>query len=319
MDEEILKIFRSNRDDYISGEELSKTLGISRAAIWKHIEKLRDEGYDISAFPHLGYRLVSVPDKLLPFELKWDLKTEVIGKKIYSYQILESTNTIAYRLAVDGAQEGTVISAEGQTKGRGRMGRSWFSPKGVSIYLSIILKPKIYPFEAPKITLAAAVSVAEAINRTTSLSALIKWPNDILIQDKKVCGILTEMDAEVDRINFLILGIGINVNVNKEILPEGATSIIEELGKEFSRLELAKEVLRELDSNYLIFKRDGFAPILKQWQKLSYLSGRRVRVVCQNRKVEGYVVSIDDLGALVLRLDNGFLERILAGDVVMVR
>lgn len=319
MDEKILSIFRSNRDNYISGEELSKILGISRAAIWKHIEKLRNEGYDISASPHLGYRLISVPDKLLPFELKWDLNTEVIGKKIYSYEMATSTNTIAYRLAVDGAEEGAVISAEGQTKGKGRMGRSWFSPKGVSIYLSIILKPKIYPFEAPKITLVAALSVAEAINRATSLSSLIKWPNDILIQDKKVCGILTEMDAEVDRINFLILGIGINVNVNKEILPEGATSIMEELGREFSRLELTKEVLRELDSNYLTFKRDGFAPVIKEWQKLSYLSGRRVKVVCQDRKIEGYIVSIDELGALVLRLDNGFLERILAGDVVMVR
>jgi BirA family biotin operon repressor/biotin-[acetyl-CoA-carboxylase] ligase len=320
MDEEILAVFRSNKDIYISGEDLSKRLNISRAAIWKHIKKLKTQGYEIIAYPHWGYKLISTPDALLPAELKWNLSTNFIGSQIYSYRMVESTNDIAYDLASKGAKEGTVITAEGQTRGKGRMGRNWISPPGKGIYISFVLRPQILPQETPKITLLASVACAEAIRAQTGLLALIRWPNDVLVNEKKVCGILTEMNAELDRVNFLILGIGINVNADLKDLPLQAGSLAQLSGKEISRLELTRELLRQLEHFYLLFKESSdFTEILKSWERLSAVNGRRVNVICQERKVEGLVTGIDESGALILRLDNGLQERILAGDVVLLR
>ena len=189
IDNEILKIFKSKPEVYVSGEELSSHLEVSRAAVWKHIEKLRKAGYGIDAVPHLGYRLVSVPDKMLAVELQWRLSTKVIGGRIDCYNSLDSTNTLAYKSAEDGLPEGSVIVAETQTKGKGRLGRWWISPKKVGIYFSCVLRPKILPTEVPKITLVSAVAVVKAIRESTGLEAMIKWPNDILVGGKKVCGI----------------------------------------------------------------------------------------------------------------------------------
>ncbi|OIO38072.1 MAG: biotin--[acetyl-CoA-carboxylase] ligase [Candidatus Omnitrophica bacterium CG1_02_49_10] len=319
IDEKILDILRSDSGSFISGEELSRTLGVSRTAIWKHISKLRDEGYEISSQPHLGYKLVSIPDKLTSIELGWRLDTEYIGKKIYSYDSTDSTNDIAYGLAEEGAREGVCVFAEGQGKGRGRLGRRWYSPNGKGIYLSLILRPDITPQEAPKMTILAAVSCANVLRRLYGFSALIKWPNDILINDRKICGILTEMNAELDRIGFIVLGIGINVNADKKDLPKGGGSIRSELGKPVSRLELAKELMREIEAQYNILKRDGFGEIVRQWQTLSATLSKHVRVKLKDREPEGYAIGIDESGALLLRHDNGFIERLAAGDVTMLR
>jgi BirA family biotin operon repressor/biotin-[acetyl-CoA-carboxylase] ligase len=199
------------------------------------------------------------------------------------------------------------------------MGRGWLSPKGLGLYMSLILRPQISPKEAPKITILIAASVSEAIRRFTPCLALIKWPNDILVNDRKICGILTEMDAELDRVNFLIVGIGLNVNAQRQHLPRTATSILQETGSKFSRVELAKEILRQIEHFYLSFKKRGFRQILDKWEDYSAISGRWIRVVCHDRKIEGQVKGIADSGELVLRLDNGFLEQVYAGDVVMVR
>ena len=319
MDDKILNIFRSSNGEFISGEEISEKLKITRAAVWKHIEQLRKEGYEITGEPHVGYRLTGTPDKLIPEEISHGLGTKAIGKKIYSYETTDSTMDVAHKLARSGSPDGTVVFSESQMKGRGRMGRHWVSPKGKGIYFSPILRPDVAPAEASKITLMSAVAVALAIRKITHLGALIKWPNDIMINDHKACGILTEMSAEVNTVNYIVLGIGVNVNTAKADLPKEATSLKHETGEEIPRVELAQEILRELERQYNIFKEKGFKKIIDEWKGLSHTLGEEVKIVCQNRKIEGTAVDLDASGALVVRTDNGFTEHITAGDVVMVR
>lgn len=320
LDEKILKVLREETDSYVSGEELCKSAGISRAAIWKHIEKLRGEGYEIEAFPHLGYKLLKIPDSLIPGEIKWNLGAKVIGREIISYKKIDSTNDSAYGLAEKGMKEGTVIIAEEQAHGKGRHGRKWMSPSGCGIYMSVILRPNMAPNEIPRITLLAAVCIAKSIREFTGLGAMIKWPNDILVNDKKVCGILTEMKAEQDRVNFIIVGMGINVNTDKKHLPKGSSSIKEELGRgSISRVELAKKVLENFEKEYNVLHKEGFKPIIDQWKSLSVMIGSRVKVSLANRSFEGQAYDIDPDGALVVRLESGVMERVSSGDVVLIR
>ena len=324
LDEKILDILRNSGESYVSGEDLCKRAGISRAAIWKRIEKLREEGYDIEASPHLGYRLAGIPDSLIPSEVQWKLKTKVFGKAVVSYKKVDSTNDIAYSLAEKGVREGMVILADEQAKGKGRHGRSWASPPRSGIYKSCIIRPPIAPSEIPKITLVAAVAVAKAIRQVTGLEATIKWPNDILIRGEKACGILTEMRAEQDSVDFMVLGIGVNVNTPQKSLPKGATSLKEELRRakrdeEISRIELAKKILEMLDEYYIMLKEKGSKPIIEEWKGLSSMLGSRVKAVLPNRTIEGQAHDIDPDGALVLRLDSGVLEKVSSGDIVMVR
>ena len=314
-----MDFFKKRDGGYVSGEELSEALGISRTAVWKHVEKLRDEGYDIAASPHLGYKLISAPDRLTGIELKWELNTELIGKKIYSYKEIGSTNEAAYDLAMSGEEEGSVVVAEYQTKGRGRMGRKWISPKGKGAYFSMILRPDILPREISSITLLSSLAVAKTIREKLGLKALIKWPNDVLINSGKVCGILTEMNAEPDKINFIVLGIGININTKEEMLPEGASSLMAEKGEEVSRLEFVRQLLECIDKYYKIFNSGKISDIIKEYKALSAVLDRRVQINYHNRLVSGHVLDVDKEGALILRMDSGLNERILAGDVTMLR
>ena len=323
IDEKILAKLRNN-PDHVSGEELCKIADISRAAIWKHVEALRDEGYSIEASPHLGYRLLGIPDRLIPAEIKWKLKTKLLGKEIISYKKVDSTNTIAYGLAEGGLKEGSVILAEEQAKGKGRHGRTWLSPPNGGIYFSIILRPQITPKEISKITLLAAVATAKAIREATGLLTMIKWPNDILVNHRKVCGILTEMKAEQDGVDFIVIGIGINVNTPAKELPKGASSLTEELyyrskDEYLSRIELVKKLIEKLEEYYFLLKRDGFKPIIDEWKHLTDTLGSRVKVTLQNRTFEGAVHNIDPDGALVVRRDEGTLERVSSGDVTVMR
>ncbi len=324
LDEKILNVLRHNKDSYVSGEELCKLAGISRAAIWKHIEKLRLEGYEIEALPHLGYKLIAIPDSLIPSEIKWKLKTKVFGRSVISYRKVDSTNIVAYELAEKGMKEGTVILADEQVKGKGRHGRHWSSPSKGGIYMSCILRPSIAPNEISRITLLAAVAVAQAIRDVTSLEVTIKWPNDIMIDQKKLCGILTEMKAEQDRVDFVILGIGINVNIPTKQLPKGAISIKEELrhrGEKISlsRVELTKKVLERLEEYYNLMKIEGFEPIIEIWKGFSAMIGSRVKVCFRGKTFEALAHDIDPDGALVVRTESGVLEKISSGDVIMVR
>lgn len=319
MDEKILSIFRKNSGRHISGEDLSEELGVSRTAVWKHIEELRKIGYNIEAEPHLGYRLIAAPDRLLASEISWGLDIEVVGKKILSFDIVESTMDIAYSLAIKTKDEGVCVFAEAQKKGRGRIGRDWQSPGHKGIYLSVILRPDILPNETSKITLMVAVSVATVMRLKFGLQALIKWPNDVLLKGKKVCGILTEMNAESDKVRFLVVGIGVNVNSSPVELKGAAISIKEALGHRVDRIDFAKSLLSELDRHYAIFNKDGFAAILNEWRNFSATLGRRVKVDYKSRQVEGEALDVDEAGALLVRDDNGFIERIFAGDVTFVR
>lgn len=324
LEEKILNILRNNRDTYVSGEDLCRHADISRAAIWKHIEKLRSEGYDIEALPHLGYKLISIPDTLIPSEIKYKLKTRLIGKEIISYQKVDSTNDVAYELAEKRVREGAVIIAEEQTKGKGRHGRHWSSPSRGGIYMSCILRPGIAPNEIARITLLAAVAVARAIREATGLEAVIKWPNDVMVGHGKVCGILTEMKAEQDSVAFVVLGMGINVNVTSRHLPKGAASIKDELHRRgvrsaVSRVELARKVIEMLDEYYAVLKKEGFEPIMNAWKDLSMMIGARIKVVLPNKVFEAQAHDINPDGALIVRLESGILEKVPSGDVIMVR
>jgi len=316
MDEKILRIFRKYEDAYISGEEISKELGVSRASVWKHIETLRGLGYEIDAIPHLGYKLVGRPDRLIPEEIRSGLRTKSLGKKVIAYESLDSTNNTAYELAEKGGKEGTVVIAENQKKGKGRQGRRWTSPKG-GIYLSCILKPEIEPREVAKITLVTAVAVCNAIREIVDVTAMIKWPNDIVIDKKKVCGILTEMKAEQDKVNFVIVGIGVNVDMASSQLPKGATSLARESHNKVTKVAVTQSILENLEGQIELFNEDGFNKIRDKWRDYSATLGHQVKVNCHNEKIEGQALDVDKDGALVVRLDSGIQRRILSGDVVI--
>lgn len=318
MQAQILQFLKES-EGYVSGEEISRRCGMSRAAIWKHMQELRQEGFDVVAVPHLGYKLVASPDKLLPSEIRHGLKTRYLGKKIVYEDAVPSTMDVAFRLGMEGAVEGTLVCAEGQTKGKGRLGRHWNSPKGKGIYMSVILRPSLPPTEAAQLTLLTAVAVCEAIRRVTGVAARIKWPNDILVEDRKLAGILTELSAETDRVRFVVIGIGINVNTSLSVLPLQATSLKEEAQKKIPRVELLQEILVELENWYECLKKLGFAPVVERWKEFSSTLGKRVRLVDPGGEVEGEAVDLDKTGALMIRNDAGLIVSKIAGDVVQVR
>lgn len=312
---EILEFLRRS-DTYVSGEDISRRLKISRSAIWKHIQELRQSGYEIAAVPHLGYRLVSVADKLFPQEVTSSLNTKFIGRRFHYYENLSSTMDIATKLAIEGEREGAVICAESQVKGRGRLGRAWISPKAKGIYISLILRPNILPSETPKLTILSAVSCAKAIKDIAGISPGIKWPNDLIMSDKKVGGILTELNAEMDRVKFVIIGIGLNVNNTKSSLTAGATSLKQEKGENVSRIDLLRNMLRQIESDYTHFLKYGISSIIDEWRQLSLTLHSRIKVVCRKEAIEGEAQDIDLDGGLLIRKDSGFIEKVLAGDVL---
>ena len=316
MDEKILRIFGKHDDNYVSGEEISKELGFSRASVWKHIQTLRHLGYEIDAVPHLGYKLVARPDRLIPEEIQYKLSTRSLGNKVLAYESLDSTNNTAYGLAEKGEKEGAIVVAERQKKAKGRQGRNWISPNG-GIYLSCILRPDIEPREVAKITLVAAVAVCSSIREITGVSAMIKWPNDIMIGKKKVCGILTEMKAEQDRVDFVIVGIGINVGAATGNLPKTATSLAKESEGKISKVALTKKILESLEEHMALFNKEGFGKIRNEWRDYSATLGHHVKIHCHNEKTEGHALDVDKDGALVVRLDSGIQKRILSGDVTI--
>jgi BirA family transcriptional regulator, biotin operon repressor / biotin---[acetyl-CoA-carboxylase] ligase len=306
----------------VSGGELARKLGISRAAIWAHIEELRAIGYDIEASPHLGYRLLSVPDVLHADDLYSRLgRTRVIGREIQVFEETTSTNDLMARLARSGVKEGVVVFAESQSKGRGRMGRRWISPARKGLWFSVLLRPDISPQAATQLTVASATALARAITLQTGIVPEIKWPNDILIRGKKIAGILTEMSAELDHLKEVILGIGIDVNLEANEFPAAlrkiATSLRIESGQMVDRAGLAVAILRELDRDYERVKRGEFDIVAEQWQEHCSTIGSQVSIRIGDRVVRGLAESLDADGALLLRSQHGHLERIIGGDVTM--
>ena len=252
-------------------------------------------------------------DKLFPDEIAYELGTRRVGRQILSYEEIGSTNDAVFKLGEEGVKEGVCVFAEHQKKGRGRMGRSWLCPQGKGVLVSILLRPLLPPAEASKVTLMAAVSVVRAVRRATGLELGIKWPNDILAKGRKVCGILTEMSAELDRVNFVVVGIGINVNASARELPPGATSLKALSGKKISRVGFAQELLREIDRDYERLIRGQFAKLAEEWEAHSVTSGKHVIVRTIGRKIEGVAAGIDGDGALWIRRDDGLQEKVVAG------
>jgi len=319
MDDEILKLLRESPSAFLSGEEISRRLKVSRTAVWKRMKRLRTLGYEIEASTRSGYRLIRSPDLLTPSEIKPILKTKWIGKTIHHFHTLDSTNSKAYQLALDGAEEGEVVVAESQEKGRGRLGRQWFSPPFLNLYLSVILRPKIPPHQASLITLMAAIATADAIQKFSGFLPLIKWPNDILLRNRKVAGLLNEINSEMDRIHFVILGIGINLNMDEKMFSKeirtAATSLKREMGQTISRKAFLQSLLQELEKWYTIFMKQGSAFILKAWRDRAHLKGRRVKVTSFGETLGGIAVDVDSDGALILETADGKRKRVVAGDI----
>jgi BirA family transcriptional regulator, biotin operon repressor / biotin---[acetyl-CoA-carboxylase] ligase len=321
IDTQILAALRAVGANGVAGTELSQKLGISRAAIWARIEELRKLGYEIEASPHLGYRLLSVPDVLHADDLLSNLKTQIIGRDIRVFEETTSTNDVVERLARDGVKEGVVVFAESQTKGRGRLGRKWISPARQGLWFSILLRPQLRPTAVTQLTIAAATALFRAVYSQTSVKPEIKWPNDILIDGKKVAGILTELSAEPDKVKYIILGVGVDVNLSATDFPPElrkiATSLRVEAGQKINRAELAVKILQELDKDYQRVCSGQFESVANEWEEHCSTLGRNVTINIGDRKIQGCAESLDTDGALLIRTQHGHLERIIGGDVTL--
>lgn len=320
MKEAILSLLKKNRGDFVSGEEICKRLQVSRTAIWKHIQALREDDYEIEARSRVGYQLTGIPDRLFPEEVKVGLSTRSMGQnKIFYSSTLSSTNELAREEAQKGCGEGTLVLAEEQTGGRGRLGRVWYSPRYKGIFLSLVLRPPVNPSEASQVTMVASVALAMAIRAETGVVAGIKWPNDLLVQGKKVCGILAELNAEMDRVNYLVLGAGINANQEPGDFPEElratATSLKVETGQPVDRVKLVRACLEAFEHWYSLWLGQGFGAILSIWREMSVSLNCPVRIHTLNKAWDGWAEDVDEDGALLLRLPNGELQRLVSGEV----
>jgi BirA family transcriptional regulator, biotin operon repressor / biotin---[acetyl-CoA-carboxylase] ligase len=321
-EELVLAFLAEADDDFVSGEAMSDKLGLSRAAVWKHVNALRAQGYRIDAVPARGYRLVEIPDRLGPLELRPLLSTHDLGRELHWFAEVGSTNDAAKELAEEGALHGEVVVAEAQTAGRGRRGRAWSSPSGKNLYLSVVLRPELQPSRAPELTLLASVAVCQAIRQAGVEAAAIKWPNDVHAGGRKLAGILTEMAAEPDLVQWVVLGLGVNVNAAREDFPEElrdvASSLALERGAPVPRALFAAAMLARLEAWLDRHAAEGFAPVRAAWREMSDTLGREVRVRSAGEDLAGVAEDVDAQGALLVRTGAG-LQRVLAGDVELLR
>jgi BirA family biotin operon repressor/biotin-[acetyl-CoA-carboxylase] ligase len=321
-DTKILTALRTASEHFVTRAELAQQLGISASAVRQRIEILRGLGYEIEASPHLGYCLHAVPDVLHAEDLLSRLgKVKVVGRDIQVFQETTSSSDVVERLARDGVEEGVAVFAESQTRGRGRLGRRWLSPPGKGLWFSVLLRPRIPLESATRLTIVSATALARTIRAVTDLRADIKWPNDVLVHGKKVAGVLTELNAELDKINYIILGIGVDVNLTATDLPADlrkiASSLRLECGRELDRAELASTLLRELDKDYARVAGSGFEALADEWERQCTTLGQEVVIQMGHRKLRGRAESLDLDGALLLRTPHGHLERITGGDVTV--
>lgn len=320
-EELVLGFLAEAGDEFVSGEAISDKLGLTRAAVWKHVESLRSQGYRIDAVPARGYRLSEIPDRLTALELRPLLNTHDIGQVLHHFELISSTNDHARELAEEGAGHGEVVIADSQTGGRGRRGRPWVSPPGLNAYFSVILRPELPPARAPELTLLASVAICDAL-RQANVPAAIKWPNDLLVQDRKIAGILTEMASEPERVHWAVIGIGVNVNAAATDFPpelrDVATSVLLERGEPAPRALFVAACLTALESWLDRHAEEGFEPVRLAWRERSATLGREVTVKTDGREIVGRAEDIDAAGALLVRTDEG-IQRILSGDVIHLR
>ncbi len=320
LKDKIVVLLKEKKNEFLSGEELSISLGVTRAAIWKYINTLREEGYNIESSPKKGYKLLESPDVLTFGEIHNFLNTKFLGRNLIHYESIDSTNIKAKEIAREGCSDGTVVISEYQSSGKGRLGRQWVSPKGKGIWMSIILKPDVDPSFASKITLIGAASVLKAMNNLGINNCSIKWPNDIVINNKKVSGILTEMSAELTRINHIVIGIGINVNIDVEDFSEElksiATSLKIEKNKSIDRKMLLAEVLNSFEPYYEEFIHNGHIPsTIDLCRENSILLQKEIQCIRGNSIFRAKAIDISDNGELIVELPDGKIEHIVSGEV----
>jgi len=305
--------------DYVSGDSLATKLGMSRAAVWKHVNALKQQGYGITSTPNKGYRLEYQKDSLLPGHVRSGLSTELLGNAIFYTPSIDSTNRLAKELALSGEAEGAIIIGGEQTGGRGRLDREWTSPGG-GLWLSILLRPDCHPNEAGRLLLAVGVSMAEAVRNVTGLDVKLKWPNDLVLDDKKLCGVLTELGAQPQRIDWLVAGVGLNANNPLSSLPgdvqKNATTLAHELGKKVDRAELVRRFLAALEGYYGDVRNGRPETVMKRWRELSATLGRKVEVRTGNDVVAGQAVDIDDFGSLIIKTGGGETVTVMTGDCI---
>ncbi len=332
---EILKLLKEAGPGYVTGVDIGARFGISRSAVWKHVKELRNEGYNIESSPKLGYRLLADSAHLNPFEIMNDLGTRTAGREVVWFDEIASTNTHAAKLAADGCADGMTVVAGMQTHGRGRLGRNWESPKGKGIYLSVVLRPPMAPAEAPVFTLAAAVAAVRAIYAAAGVRTGIKWPNDIICDGRKISGILLEMNSEADRVNWIILGIGINYSQTPEDFPpelrDKAVSVLSAPGRingrtvpdkqenahgeQAGRLALIRALLREIDRIYHDILSGNTDDILNEWRKYSVTLGKKVKFSLKDTEYTGTAVDITESGSLLVDCSDGVRRELLSGEI----
>lgn len=314
---EVLSFLRGE-DHHISGDYISSRLGISRTAVWKYINQLEKLGYKIGKLKGKGYRLLKTPDRSYPWEVRRFLNEGIIGCKLVYKESVDSTNIFAFKFALAGEPEGSVVLAEAQKGGKGRLNRKWYSPAGKNLYLSVILRPRVQPSRVYPITFLSSLAVHDTIETVAGIPSTLKWPNDVLIEGKKICGTLLELSTETDMVNFVIVGIGLNVNTERpdfdEEIQEKATSLFLTTKKHFERARVCGILLSNLDRYYRIFCHEGEEAICRLWEERSGIKGKFLTVNQMGQVFEGYAAGVDRDGGLLLDM-NGERRKIIAGDV----
>lgn len=316
---QLVDAFTNAGDSFLSGQTLADLIGCSRTAVWKHIEDLRKDGFQLEAVRKKGYRIVSTPETITADEIRLGLQTKFIGQNIHYEESVETTQRIAHRLANENVPEGTVVIAEEQLSGKGRMGRKFHSPKYTGIWMSLILRPNIPLSKAPQLTLLMAVAVVQAIEEVTGICPEIKWPNDILLNGKKLTGILTELQAEADRINSIIIGTGINVNQQDDDFPAElqpiATSLFIQKGEKISRAALTRSVFTNFEKLYTLYLEEGFYPVKLLWEKYAISIGKQIKARTLTTVIEGKALGITDEGVLQIEDEQGKIHQIYSADI----
>ncbi|MEK0314088.1 biotin--[acetyl-CoA-carboxylase] ligase [Cohnella sp. 56] len=316
---QLLALLEAKQDGFVSGEEISRQLGVSRTAVWKQIRRLESEGFEIEAVPRMGYRLVGRPAKLNAAELQVRLATAAFGRRLHLLDAVTSTQDVLRDLAEAGAPEGTLVIAERQDNGRGRMGRAWVSPPGRGVSMSLLLRPQVPLQQAPQLTLLAAVALCRGLSRETGLAIGIKWPNDLLVDGRKISGILLESAAEDERLRYVAVGLGIAVNLDPADYPDDllsrAVSLKIAAGRPFDRAALIAAVLLEFEQLYAVYKERGFEPIRILWETYSVTLNRTVSLNAGNGFFEGIPRGLDAGGGLRVELPEGGERTIYSAEI----
>ncbi|SES80115.1 BirA family transcriptional regulator, biotin operon repressor / biotin-[acetyl-CoA-carboxylase] ligase [Oceanobacillus limi] len=315
----LIHLLEQYKETYISGQLLSEKLNISRSAVWKHMKELEKDGYEIEGVSKKGYRILNSPNRMSENTLQWGLKTDWLGKTIVHKEVTTSTQHIAHQLAQEGANHGTIVIADEQTNGKGRMNRQWHSSRGKGIWLSLILRPSILPYLAPQLTLLAATVLTEVIETTTTTNPKIKWPNDILIDRKKVAGILTELQAEQDQIQYVVIGMGINVNHELEDLPveiqNKASSLQLQTKQSWDIKRLVQQLLFTFEKEYEAYIETGFMGVKRKWEAHSFKIGEQIRVSTLRDKWVAEFSGLADDGALIITNPDHTTQKLYSAEI----